>query len=270
MSFKENLQKKMEIDRLAATVKRSMGPVGSTKKIDKPAMRALLRMTPFQETHERDLEMYVRESTEGPPTILVLDNELPIYRTTIGDVCVRRSPTIKEMISIRNAVKILNDAAVVESKRDASLTTIHRLTISLLDLSYASADIDAIAEEATRALEGNVPKGVTEALSLLAELLHFSEAPKAFRVRDFMVTGRLETDTSGAQRFGPIVIYGDQENTLKLITAAIGSREKEGIERLQAVALGDAEPDKDGAAVFAHLATMARAAHYDPYRTVGD
>ena len=50
----------------------------------------------------------------------------------------RKSPTIKEMISIRNAFKIINDKDVKISTKDESLKTIQKECIDLIDLSFVN------------------------------------------------------------------------------------------------------------------------------------
>ena len=102
MSFKENLLTKIKIDRLAAKVMASIGPAESGSKVDKEAMRQLMEMSPYVHQKERDLDLYVEPISEEQKKILVLDSELPIYRTTIEDVTIRKSPLIKEMVKIRN------------------------------------------------------------------------------------------------------------------------------------------------------------------------
>ena len=121
MSFRENLLKKIEIDKLTTTVLNSIGPSGGERKIDKEAMTQLLEMSPYRYQRERDLDLFVQEAESGRGKILVLDNELPIYTTTIQDVAMRKSPYIKEMVSIRNAIKILKDSDVKISIKEASL-----------------------------------------------------------------------------------------------------------------------------------------------------
>jgi len=270
MSFIENLKQKMHIDRLAASVKSSIGPVGGEKKIDKASMRALLGMTPYRRTDERDLELYVREAEVGPPHILVLDNEIALYRTTIGDVCLRKSPTVKEMLSIRKAIKILNDQDVLISKRTESLAEIHRTGIGLLDLALRPADIDMIAGAGIRAFESRMPENVLEAITLLGELIGLTPAPKGFSIRDFTIMGRMEAQGPGLVSFGPMVVYGDAQNILKLILTVFSSREKDRLDRIQAVALGEADADREGPDVFRFLAEMARSAHWDPYHAVNE
>ena len=111
MSFKENLLKKIQIDRLADRVSASLKPrEDGVVKVDKSAMQQLLEMASYRHLHERDLDLYISPDTTR---ILVLDNELARYATSVEDVALRKSPTLKEMLSIRNAIKILNDSDVV-------------------------------------------------------------------------------------------------------------------------------------------------------------
>ena len=124
MSFKENLLKKIRFDALAHKVISSWGPPGSGMRIDKDAMRELLDMSSYTHQRKRDLDLYVDEDGGEKKKILVLDNELPIYLTTVEDVVLRKSPYIKEMVSIRNAIKILKDSDVKISIKDASVKAV--------------------------------------------------------------------------------------------------------------------------------------------------
>jgi hypothetical protein len=84
MSFRENLLKKIEIDRLARRVTASMGPPESGQRIDRDLARRLLGIAGYQVLHLRDLELYL--IPPDPPEVLVLDNDFPIYTTTPEDV----------------------------------------------------------------------------------------------------------------------------------------------------------------------------------------
>ncbi len=68
------------------------GPDGSESKLDRAAMRELLSLSPFTPQRERDLDLYVSLADASAPRVLVLDNELPIYRTSVQDVAMRKSP----------------------------------------------------------------------------------------------------------------------------------------------------------------------------------
>ena len=99
----------------------------------------------------------------------------------------RRSPTVKEMISIRNAFKILNDKDVIVKKGPETLETIQKECIDLLDLSYKKTDLTAIAEDGTASLENAYQDGVIESLSLFGELLGFEHPPEALVSDIFML-----------------------------------------------------------------------------------
>jgi hypothetical protein len=75
---------------------------------------------PWSRRQERDLVLFLETDGPGQTRILVLDNDLSIYNTSVDDVVLRKSPTVKEMVNIRNAIKILNDKDVVTSKKEVS------------------------------------------------------------------------------------------------------------------------------------------------------
>ena len=104
MTFRENLLKKIKIDKISEQVIASIGTPDSGKKIDGEAMRDLLEIKPYKLKRERDLDLFILEKDKGEQRILVLDNDLAIYDTTAEDVAMRKSPAIKEMLSIRNVI----------------------------------------------------------------------------------------------------------------------------------------------------------------------
>ena len=109
MSYKDNLLKKIEIDRLVRTIADAIGPVESGKRIDKTVLAQLMTFFPWSRRDERDLVLFLETDGPGKTRILVMDNDMTIYHTSVEDVVLRKSPTVKEMVNIRNAVKILND-----------------------------------------------------------------------------------------------------------------------------------------------------------------
>ena len=253
MSFKENLLTKIKIDRLAAKVMASIGPAESGRKIDKDAMLSLLEMSPYTHQKARDLDLYVEPIDKEPKKILVLDNELPIYRTTIEDVTIRKSPLIKEMVKIRNIVKILKDSDVKLSRKDESVKAIQQECIDQLDLAFNATDIDAIAKDGQASLERDYPDGVIESLELLAELLDFKPAPKAFQLRQHIIFGLLTPDAGGEVLYGPMVIYSQIHGTLKLIDEQISGFDKTKIKLIQQVAAGKQKAAAEGPDVFEYL-----------------
>jgi hypothetical protein len=253
MSFKENLLSKIRIDQLAAQVLASIGPEGSPAKLDKDAMRRLLAMSPYALRRERDLDLYVEDIPGAPPQILVLDNELPIYRTTVQDVVMRKSPEVGEMVKIGNIIKILRDSDVKISRKADSLRKIQEESIARLDLSFSEADLDDIRRDGIASLESSYAEGVNESLMLFAELLGYPPPPKAFRVPHCTIFAAVYRKESGEEVIGPAVLYSLVRNELVLTEEQFGSFDKEKIERFHLVAGGKSEAAARGAAVFEQL-----------------
>jgi hypothetical protein len=250
MPFKENLLRKIEIDRLAAAIRVSIGPVDSGKRIDKSDLGRLMAFFPWQRQAARDLELYLEDADADRTRILVLDNDLTIYDTTKEDVVLRKSPTVKEMVSIRNAIKILNDKDVVVSKKEVSLKTIQEICIGELDLDYTEADIAGIAGEGAASLENGYAEGVQESLMLLAELLGLVPAPKAFALKHHDIYGSLTEKPGGEVTLGPLVMFSRVHDTLTCLEGPLSSRDKGRFDRLKSVAAGDADAAASGPAVF--------------------
>lgn len=253
MSFKENLLNKIKINQLARKVLASFGTPESGSKIDKDAMRGLLEMSPYRYHRERDLDLFIDGDNGDKSDILVLDNELPIYRTTVEDVAIRKSPYTKEMLSIGNIIKILKDSDVKISRKAASLEAVQMACIDRLDLSYSPSDIDLLAKEGVEYLENGYTDGILENLSLFAELLEFQPPPKAFRIRHHEMFGALSGRQGNDISYGPVVVLSLGDNTLRLIKKKTSSQEKEQLQSFQQAARGKQKPDLEGPEVFRYL-----------------
>ncbi len=253
MSFKENLLKKIRINRLAHDVIDAMGPSGGGRKIDKAAMTSLLEMSPYAHQRERDLDLYIREMDDAAPRILALDNELPIYRTTVADVVLRKSPTVKEMISIPNAVKILSDKDVKESKKEDSVKRVRDACLEGLDLSFSPADIQGIAADGRAALEADDPDGVAETLTLFSELLGWTRLSDALAIDGQQIVGRKEETRPGETLYGPMVLYDSRRNVLRLVEGPISGPDKTALEALHRMAAGKEKADLEGSEVLDFL-----------------
>lgn len=254
MSFRENLEKKMEIDRLAEQVRRSLAPSDGALRIDGEAMRALLDMSRFQHLRERDLDLYVLEDPIDGPLVLVLDNGLGLYRTSVDDVVLRKSPTLKEMVKIRNAIKILSDKDVVLSRKTDTLDRVQTELIDALDLSFTAADIEALTADGQAALRNNYGEGVIEIMALFCELLGFEEAPKPFQAPHHLVWGKVQPMADDRLQMAPIILFDRLHNRLKMITTPIETLDKAGMTHWQQVIKGEAKADLEDAAVFDALA----------------
>ena len=260
MSYKDNLLKKIEIDRLARTIADAIGPVESGKRIDKAVLAQLMTFFPWNRRQDRDLVLFLEADGPGKTRILVLDNDLTIYNTSVEDVVLRKSPTVKEMVNIRNAIKILNDKDVVISKKEASLKTIQEISIGELDLSFTASDIDDIARDGTASLENGYAQGVQESLMLFAELLGLTPAPKAFSLNHHDIYGHIGEKPGSETTFGPLVMFSMAHNTLTWIETPFSSRDKGRFDTLKAVASGDVEAAASGAAVFDRMKARVLAA----------
>lgn len=257
MSFKENLLKKIKINNMAKQVIASIGPVDSGRKIDKKIMRNLLDLSDYTYKRKRDLDLYIEDIDAEKTRILVLDNDLAIYNTSVYDVAMRKSPTVKEMMNPFNVVKILKDTDVVISKKEDSVKTIQQECIAKLNLSFNASDLDEIANDGLASFENGYSDGVIECLDLFAEILNYRNPPKAFSVGHHKITGTLVKKENGEEMFGPMVLFSMMHNTLKLIDQQIGSFDRERIKFVQNVAAGKEKASAEGSDVFQYLKTTA-------------
>lgn len=253
MGFQENLLKKIEINRLANKVLLSIGPVESERKVDKDAVRGLLEMVGYRLQRVRQMDLYVKEPATDPETILVLDNELKIYHTSVEDVALRKNPFIKEILSLRNIRKILNDEDVVVSRKQPSVERLRAECLATLDLSYNESDIAGIARSGFASLESNYPEGVIESLDMFAELLGYRPPPKVFDARHQKIIGALVEKDSGELVFGPVAAYSRIDNRIRLVPDPVGSYDRPAVERYQKVLSGGEKAPTEGEAVFQFL-----------------
>jgi len=257
MSFKENLLQKINIDKMAKQVMASIGPVESGRKVDKKIMRSLLEMASYTYKRKRDLDLFIEDVDAEKTRILVLDNDLAIYNTSVYDVAMRKTPTVKEMMNPFNVIKILKDTDVVISKKEESVKTIQKECIDRLDLSYDESDLDEIVQDGTASLEREYADGVIESIDLFAEILGYTASPKPFRVAHHKIVGALAQKQSGEIFFGPMVLYSIIHNSLKLIEQQTGSFDREKIEFIQEVASGKEQASSEGSLVFQYLKKTA-------------
>jgi hypothetical protein len=254
MSFIENLKKKILIDTLARTVSQSVGAPGVSRKIDKETMQRLLSLSPFVLEKRRDLDLYFRELEPGIGEVLVLDNELPLYgNTSLDDVTLRKSPELKEMISIRNVIKILNDSDILMYKGREALRYVQDRALDLLDLRYEEKDIQEMADKGLEAFVRADSEEVVEMLDLFVEILGYESVPAEVLVNDYVMFGACQKDEAGKETFGPIVMYNDKTNTIRLIKAKVLVGDPVHRAVIPAVALGEMAPDAEEYRVFEFL-----------------
>jgi len=255
MSFKENLLRKLELERLAARVIASIGSGQAYRRIDKEAMRKLLEKSPYQYQQERDLDIYVKNGGDEVKKILVLDNELPVFRSTVKDVVIRRSPRTLEMWRISTIKHILNDSDIKESKGAESVQTVLEDTVSQLDLTYTEADIRDLAREGMAWQAGKEDLKVGEILELFAALLGFRKLSKSFGLDQAICYGKSSPGPDKESVFGPFVLYRPGDNSLQWIDKRISPADRQQIEFLRSVAAGRTTMPVTGDAVFEKLKT---------------
>jgi len=253
MSFRENLERKIEIDRLAWQVIASCGSAQVRHAVDKVAMQRLLALSSYRYQRERDLDLYVKAVAGGMSMILVLDNELPIFRSTIKDVVVRRSPRTLDLWSIRTIRKILVDSDIKESVRGESVTAVQRDAVAQLDLSYTDADIRNMAVEGMASLAAGDAGGVTEILSLFAELLGYRQPPKHVGLGQAVCYGASASGPEQETIFGPLVLYRPADNSLAWLGEPLSLSDKQQVEFLRGVVAGEVVVQMTGDAVLQML-----------------
>ena len=188
--------------------------------------------------------------------MLVLDNDLPWYRTTVEDVVLRKSPLIKEMISIRNIRRILNDADVVVRKKADTVAVIQAAAIARLDLSHSSEDIAAIALDGAASLESRYADGVIETLELFAEILGFTTPPAPFTAAHHHLRARV-AQAAGGVRCGPLTLYSLAHNRLGYVDRSLSAADDADLNYFQQVVQNKARPTAEGIAVFKALEDAA-------------
>lgn len=172
-SFKENLKAKIRLDSLLEKLLVTMREPPGRWWLDKVRTRELLDMTDLVYRKVSSLHLYVRPLDGELMEVLVFDNELPIYHTSVADVLLRKSPHWKQMFSIRNIKKIMNDHDVIISKGKDSLRRLHANALLQLDLIYDGDDIAFLLEEAREGLDMKYIGQLQESFELFFELLDF-------------------------------------------------------------------------------------------------
>jgi len=256
MSLKENLQKKIRIDTLTKKIASTMREVVGERKLDKDAMRELLGLTDFEQVKTRDLTLYVRPLKENSKEVLVFDNELPIYHSTTSDVAMRKTPHWKEMFSISNVIKILNDKDVVVSKGKESLNRVRANALSQLDMSYSRDDLDALLRDAQISLGRKSLADLQESLDLFFELLGFQAVHLEIEEPDIRVFARIKATDEEAPLYEDIVVLDERNVEVRLMKGELHPRSDRDMARFLQAVRGEIPPDAQGETVFEYLVEL--------------
>ena len=257
MSLKENLKSKMKLDKLYKKLVSTMKEPPGRRWLDKVLTEELLHMTDFENEKVRDLQLYVRPPAGDIMEVLVLDNELPLYHTTVNDVVLRKSPCWHEMVSIRNIWKIMNDKDVIISKGKASLERLHADALALLDLTYTRDDMALLLEDARHGLARKSIVQIQECMHLFFELLDFQPMFFGPAGHDLELFARPYSNGGAVPVFESLILF-DEKNLLLGMKKGIFSPERDlDLERLEPYLRGEKTADLQGMDVFEFLAELA-------------
>ncbi len=250
MSFIDNLRQKIAINDMSAAVIASLKPPGSERHLSRETMVRLLEAAGYQHARRRDLDIYLPDGDPARNEVLVLDNDLPLYRTSVEDVEMRKSPIVKEMVSFRNIKRILVDSDVVVSRQADTVNHVRQHCLDRLDLDWQPSDIQEIAALGVRSLDNGYAEGVVDSLRLFSELLGYAPPPKALRVPHHDMIGAATPKDGPLQSYGPIAVFSRIDDALRLVDMRVRLSDREALATATAAITGKAPVTAEGAAVF--------------------
>ena len=257
MSFKENLKAKIKLERLFQRLVSTMRETTGRRWLDKELTKKLLAMTDFEYKKVRDLHLYIRPLEGEIMEVAVLDNELPIYHTTVDDVTLRKSPYWQQMFSIRNVRKIMNDHDVIASKGKESLKRLHTIALALLDLSYTRDDLALLLKDARRGLEQKSIAQTLESLDLFLELLGFQPLSLELPDPGFQSFARQRLNGGDVPTFEHLVLFNEENLSLGLKKGTFSPQSDSDLGWVMQYARGEKTADLQGIEVFEFLAELA-------------
>jgi hypothetical protein len=257
MSFKQNLKAKIKVDRLLQKLVSTIREPPGKWWVDKVLTQELLDMTDFEHKKFRDLHLYIRPLEGEIIEVLVFDNELAIYHTTVADVALRKSPRWQEMFSIRNIKKIMNHHDVLVSKGKESLKRLHANALAMLDLTYTSDDLAMLVEDARRALEQKSIAQVQESLDLFFELLDFQPVSLGVLEQDLQIFARPKLNGGAVSAFEHLILFDEETLSLGLKKGVFSPQSDLDLAWVIKYARGQEPADLKGIDVFKFLVELA-------------
>jgi hypothetical protein len=256
MALVESLRIKRQLDALARELEAKLQMPTGQRRLNKESIRRLLGFTPFERARVRDLEIYVRPLADEKKEVVVIDNDLPVYHTTVTDVGMRKTPFVREMLSIRNIRRILNDKDVVVSRGPDSLRMIYEQAFSRLDFSYTDQEIATIVAEGKDGLERNSIAKAEEILQVFLELLGFGRIMLPFVEHPVTAYARPEIEDAELPGYRDLILLDREEVQLVLIRGSFTVESETDLQRLL-TALSERKVDAEGGEVFDTLGRMA-------------
>lgn len=257
MSFKENLKAKMKLDRLLQKLVSTIKEPPGKWWLDKVLTQELLENTDLEHKKFRDLHLYIRPLEGEIMEVLVFDNELPIYHTTVADVALRKSPYWQEMFSIRNIRKIMNDKDVIISKGKESLKRLHADAMVLLDLTYTGDDLALLLEDARQGLEQKSIAQIQESFDLFFELLDFQPVTLGVLEQDLQIFVGPKLNGGAVPAFEHLILFDEETLSLGLKKGAFSRQSDLDVAWVIKYARSEEPPDLKGIDVFKFLVELA-------------
>jgi hypothetical protein len=257
MSFKENLKAKINLDRLFRKLISTIKEPPGKWWLDKVLTQELLDMTDLERKKFRDLDLYIRPLEGENMEVLVFDNELPIYHTTVADVALRKSPRWQEMFSIRNIKKIMNHHDVLVSKGKESLKRLHANAMALLDLTYTRYDLTLLVEDARGGLERKSVEQIQESLDLFVDLLDFEPVSLGGQEQDLQIFGRPKLNGGAVPTFEHLILFDEESLSLGLKKEAFSPESDLDLAWVIKYARSEEPADLKGIDVFEFLVELA-------------
>jgi hypothetical protein len=257
MTFKENLKAKIKLDRLLQKLVSTIREPPGKRWLDKALTQELLDMTDFKNKKVSYLHLYIRSLEGEIMEVLVFDNELPIYHTTVADVALRKSPHWKQMFSIRNIKKIMNDQDVIISKGKESLKRLYANATALLNLNYTRDDLTQLLEDARQGLDQKSIEQIKESFDLFFELLDFQPVFIGVLDKDLQifVGPKLNGDTVPA--FEHLILFDEKTLSLGMKKGAFSPKSDLDLAWVIKYVRGEEPADLTGIDVFKFLVELA-------------
>ena len=258
MSFKENLKAKIHLDRLLQKLVSTTREPPGRRWVDKVLAEELVDMTDLTHKKISDLHLYVRPLKGEIMEVLVFDNELPIYHTTVDDVALRKSPYWQQMFSIRNIRKIMNDRDVIVSKGKESLKRLHANALALLDLSFTEEDLALLLEDASNGMVRKSIEQIQESLDLFVDLLGFEPLFLDGLEKNVQAFAKPRHENESGPAFEHLIVFDENTLSLGLRKGDFSPNNDLDLAWAMQYVRGEEPADLQGMDVFGFLGELAR------------
>jgi len=257
MSFKENLKAKIKLDRLLQKLVSTIKEPPGKWWLDKVLAQDLLDMTDFEHRKVSNLQLYVRPLKGEIMEVVVFDNELPIYHTTVADVALRKSPYWQQMFSIRNIKKIMNHHDVLVSEGKESLKRLQANALALLDLTYTGDDLALLLEDARKGLERKSIEQIQESIDLFFELLDFQPVSPGVLEQDLQIFAGAKLNGADVPAFEHLILFDEETLSLGLKKGPFSPESDSDLAWVMRYVRGEETADLKGIDVFKFLVELA-------------